>query len=201
VELQVVRKRTHNPGTPVKPLADRLRPLFPKGVSPEDDQAIKHLVAIVLAYPSRHHELPAALLAIKTPLLEVGKWTRAMDEIGIDLGRCARTVDRRLRVNSNPAPDNAGDPQTDPAPCHDAVPDEITADSVEIATDRLGLLLTFHRRAETADEYAARSMREARRHFPQTKAGPHAGVIGYLLAQAANLGITAADLSRLLNTN
>ncbi len=71
-----------------KPLADRPRPLFLKPVSDNDEQAIKHLETVISAGPSRRHELPAALLAIKPPLFEAGKWTRAMDEIGIAL-RCA----------------------------------------------------------------------------------------------------------------
>lgn len=36
------------------------------------------------------------------------------------------------------------------------------------------------------------------KHYPPTKTGPHAGAVGYMLAQAANLGITAADLSKML---
>lgn len=191
--------RTHNPDTPAKPLADRLRPLFLKPVSDNDEQAIKHLETVISAGPSRRHELPAALLAIKPPLLEAGKWTRAMDEIGIALRCCGRTVDRILPALSDRAgTDRADEPKSSGALCPDAQPDEVTAGCAEIAAGRVGRQLTFHRRAETVDEFITRSLHEARKHYPPTKTGPHAGAVGYMLAQAANLGITAADLSKML---
>jgi hypothetical protein len=191
----------HNPGTPAKPLADRLRPLLRRPVSRDDDLAIDCIAAITSAGPSRRHELPDALLSIKGRFLEAKSWGRAQEEIAGDLGCCARTLDRELSASNASDREKEEDAQSDAASRPDTGPDEITASSVEIATARIGRLLTFHRKAETAGEYTARSLREAHRHFPQTKAGPHAGAVAYLLAQAANLGITAADLSMVLNTN
>ena len=83
----------------------------------------------------------------------------------------------------------------------DAVRDEITAGSVDVATERTGRLLHFYFKAETANEFTARSAREARRRFLPGKEGPHPGAAGHLLALAASLGITAADLSKILHTN
>lgn len=196
-----MRVRRHNPNSSVKPLADRLCPLLSKPVTGEDEQAIHYIAEIVSAGSNRRHELRDALLSIKARFIESKKWDRALEEIASDLGRSSRTLYRESSAANGSDCEKEEDAQSGAASRPDEGLDEITASSVGIASARVGRLLQFHGRAETADEYKARSIREARKHYPPGKKGPHACAAGYLLAQAASLGITAADLSKMLSTH
>jgi len=181
---------------PTQPLDMRLRSLLAI-ISEDDAQTIDRIVAILnksTLSPEDLEQLGYELLKIRPTLRRHRVWYKALDEIGVDLGRDRATL---TRLVGPVRPKNDLRPHEDPnldASMSAVNTGSITAQCQALAEEMHSRRVRHIIREESRAEFCQRSIREARAEFSSGGAGSDPEAIQFVANLMRALSIAPGDL-------